>query len=51
MCEQTGGRAARALIEHGANEHATNEYVEKARRLADRIHHEEVIDVLDEFDG
>jgi ankyrin repeat protein len=51
MCEQTGGRAARALIELGANVHATNEYGHTARRLAEITHHDEVLEVLDEFGG
>jgi ankyrin repeat protein len=51
MSEQTGGRAARALIEHGAKMHATNEYGYTARKIAEWIHHEEVLQVLDEYGG
>jgi hypothetical protein len=51
MCEETGERAARALILHGANVNATDAHGRTARRLAELIYHTEVLEVLDEFGG
>lgn len=51
MCEQTGGRAARVLILHGADLQARDTDGRTARTLAEAIHHDEVVKVLDEFGG
>ena len=47
MCEQTGGMAAKALIENGANVNAKNKNGQTARMLADAIKHDAVIRVID----
>jgi uncharacterized protein len=49
MCEQTGGRAARALLLHGADPRSRDNDGNTARALAEAIHHDEVLAVLDAF--
>jgi ankyrin repeat protein len=51
MREETGGNAARALILRGANVNAVDKHGRTARKLAEAIHHTEVLKVLDEFGG
>ena len=51
MCEQTGSRAARALILRGAELRARDKSGNSPRMLAEMIHHDEVLAVLDEFGG